>query len=86
MGVTEQEAAISAMVNWRESYIRWALPISAGVILGVRPAVASAGASGGQPGVGAFPDQGGFVFGHEGEHAEYQGAVGGGGVDEPVAQ
>src|SRR5450759_2440218 len=37
MGVTAQEAAISAMVNWRASYMRWAFPISSGVILGFRP-------------------------------------------------
>src|SRR5664280_3665570 len=31
--------AISAMVNWRASYIRWALSISVGVIFGLRPPV-----------------------------------------------
>ena len=25
------------MVNWRASYMRWAFPISSGVILGFRP-------------------------------------------------
>jgi len=36
-GVTRQDWAISAMVKFRESYMRWALSISAGVILGLRP-------------------------------------------------
>ena len=39
MGVTAQEAAISAMVNWRLSYMRCALLIRAGVIFGLRPPV-----------------------------------------------
>lgn len=39
MGVTLQEVAISAMVNWRLSYMRCALPIRAGVIFGLRPPV-----------------------------------------------
>jgi hypothetical protein len=34
-----QDCAISAMVNWRASYIRWALSISLGVIFGLRPPV-----------------------------------------------
>src|SRR5674536_277641 len=50
MGVTAQEAAISAMVNWRASYMRWAFPISSGVILGFRPPLRAAGAGGGEPG------------------------------------
>ncbi len=37
--MTEQEAAISAMVNWRLSYMRCALLIRAGVIFGLRPPV-----------------------------------------------
>ena len=37
IGVTPQEVAISAMVNWRASYIRWALPMRLAVILGLRP-------------------------------------------------
>ena len=39
MGVTPHEAATSAMVNCRESYIRCALSIKAGVIVGLRPPV-----------------------------------------------
>src|SRR5450759_3394431 len=37
MGVTAHEAAFSAMVNWWASYMRWAFPISSGVILDFRP-------------------------------------------------
>jgi hypothetical protein len=39
IGVTPQEAAISAMVKVLASYMRWALPVSSGVILGLRPPV-----------------------------------------------
>jgi len=35
IGVTPQEVAISAMVNWRASYIRWALPMRLAVISGL---------------------------------------------------
>ena len=86
MGVTAQEAAISAMVNWRASYMRRAFPISSGVILGFRPPLRAAGAGGGEPGLSAFTDEGGLVLGHQGEHPEHDGAVRGGGVDQPVAQ
>jgi hypothetical protein len=37
--VDPERWAISAMVNWRASYIRWALSISVGVIFGLRPPV-----------------------------------------------
>src|SRR5664280_648002 len=86
MGVTAQEAAISAMVNWRASYMRRAFPISSGVILGFRPPLRAAGAGGGEPGLSAFTDEGGLVRGHQGEHPEHEGAVRGGGVDQSVAQ
>src|SRR5664279_4530087 len=86
MGVTAQEAAISAMVNWRASYMRRAFPISSGVILGFRPPLRAAGAGGGEPGLSAFTDEGGLVRGHLGEHPEHEGAVRGGGVDQSVAQ
>src|SRR5664280_3472066 len=86
MGVTAQEAAISAMVNWQASYMRWAFPISSGVILGFRPPFAAAGAGGGEPGLSAFTDEGGLVLGYQGEHPEHEGGVRGGGVDQPVAQ
>src|SRR5664280_3817894 len=84
MGVTAQEAAISAMVNWRASYMRRAFPISSGVILGFRPPLRAAGAGGGEPGLSAFTDEGGLVLGHQSEHPEQDGAVRGGGVDQPV--
>src|SRR5664279_1292837 len=75
------------MVNWRASYMRWAFPISSGVILGFPPTLAAAGAGGGEPGLSAFTDEGGLVLGNQGEHPEHEGAVrGGGGVDQPVAQ
>src|SRR5664279_4249581 len=45
-----------------------------------------AGAGGGEPGLSAFTDEGGLVLGHQGEHPEHDGAVRGGGVDQPVAQ
>ena len=71
MGVTSQDWAISAMVNWRALYMRWALLMRAGVILGLRPPTRPASPSGEQAGLGAFFDnEGGFVLGHEGEHAE----------------
>src|SRR5947209_18833490 len=54
--------------------------------LGFAAAGAAAGAGGGESGVGAFADQGGLVLGHQGEHAEHQGTVGGGGVHESVGQ
>lgn len=75
-----------AIVNWRLSYMRCALLIRAAVILGLRPAGAAARACGGEAGEGAFFDEGGFVFGHEGEHAEDEFAVGGSGVDDAVGQ
>lgn len=74
------------MVNWRASYIRWALPISAGVIFGLRPPRRPRGTGGGEPGLGALPGQGGLVLGHQREHAEDEGAMRGGGVDQAVAQ
>jgi len=39
-----------------------------------------------QTSLGAFPDQGGLVVGHQGEHSEDEFAVGGGGVHDPVGQ
>jgi len=72
MGVTEQEAAISATVNRRLSYLRCALLINAG-------SSTATGAGDGQAGHGAFFDEGGFVLGHKGKHAEDELAVGGGG-------
>lgn len=75
-------AAISAMVNCFESCIRWALLIRAGVISGLRPRARG----GGQAGDGALLDQGGLVLGHEGEHAEDEFALGGGGVDDAAGQ
>ena len=66
MGVTPQEVAISAMVNCRASYIRWALPMRLAVILGLRPALVTAAAGGGEACLGVFLDESGFVFGHQG--------------------
>ena len=43
---------------------------------------ASSGTGGGEPSVGAFFDEPGFVFGHHGEDPEDELAVGGGGVDD----
>jgi hypothetical protein len=62
--------------------------ISSGVIfiLGFRPPLRAAGAGGGEPGLSALTDEGGRVLGHQGEHPEHEGAVRGGGVDQPVAQ
>jgi len=53
---------------------------------GFAAAGATTGAGGEQAGLGAFLDEGGFVFGHEGEHAEDEVAVGGGGVHDAVGQ
>jgi len=39
-----------------------------------------------RPGLGAFFDQRGFVLGHQGEHAEDELAVCGGGVHDAVGQ
>src|SRR5664280_865234 len=86
MGVTAQEAAISAMVNWRASYMRWAPSRSARGSSWVSATLAAAGAGGGEPGLSAFTDEGGLVLGHQGEHPEHDGAVRAGGVDQPVAQ
>jgi hypothetical protein len=85
IGVTAQELAISAMVNCLESYIRWALPISSGVILGFRPPLRP------RPGrlqarLSALADEGGLVLRHKGKHPEHQLALRGGGVDDPVGQ
>jgi len=84
MGVTPQDWAISAMVNWRALYMRWALLMRDGVVVGLRPPVRPRAAS--RAGLGAFGDEGGFVLGHEGEHAEDKAAVGGGGVHDAVGQ
>ena len=35
--VTWQALAISAIVNRRELYMRWAVPTSSGIIFGLRP-------------------------------------------------
>ena len=58
--------AISAMVNWRASYIRGALPMRLAVILGLRPPLVTAAAGGGEACLGVFLDESGFVFGHQG--------------------
>jgi hypothetical protein len=86
IGVTAQELAISAMVNCLESYIRWALPISSGVILGFRPPLAPSRPGRLEAGVRPLGDERGLVLGHEGEHSEHQLAVGGGGVHDAVSQ
>jgi len=52
--------------------------------LGCASTVAAAG--GDEAGLGAFFDQRGFVLGHQGEHAEDELAVGGGGVHDAVGQ
>ena len=57
-----------------------------GCHLGFAPASPASGSGGGEAGLGAFADQGSLVLGHEREHAEDEGAVRGGGVDQPVAQ
>jgi len=86
MGVTPQDWAISAMVNWRALYMRWALLIRDGGHLRFTAAGAPTGAGGDQTRWGAFLDESSFVLGHQGEHAEDEAAVGGGGVHEPVGQ
>src|SRR5664279_6247137 len=86
IGVTPQEVAISAMVNWRASYIRWALSMRLAVILGLRPPLRPRLRAAMRPGLGALLDESGFVFRHQGKHAEDEFAVGGGGVDDAVGQ
>ncbi len=54
--------------------------------LGFASTVAAAGAGGDEAGLGAFFDQRGFVLGHQGEHAEDELAVCGGGVHDAVGQ
>ena len=56
------------------------------VIFGLRPRLWPRLRGGDEPGLGALADQPGFVFGHQGKHAEDEFAVGGGGVDDPVGQ
>lgn len=60
IGVTPQEAAISAIVNFRESYIRCALSTRPGVILGLRPPARRGYAR--RPGL-RRSDEGRFVLG-----------------------
>jgi len=83
--VTPQDWAISAMVNWRALYMRWALLIRWGH-LGFAAAGATTGAGGDQTRLGAFLDESGLVLGHQGEHAEDEAPVGGGGVHDAVGQ
>jgi len=73
------------MVKRCESYIRWDLSTSAGVIFGAA-AVAAAGPGGDETRLGAFLDQRGLVLGHQREHAENELAVRGRGVDDAVGQ
>ena len=56
------------------------------VIFGLRPPLWPRLRGGDEPGQGVLADQPGFVFGHQGKHAEDEFAVGGGGVDDPVGQ
>src|SRR5674536_342177 len=83
MGVTAQEAAISAMVNWRASYMRRAFPISSGVILGFRPPLRPRAAA--SP-AGVRSRMRAASYSAIRAHPEHEGAVRGGGVDQPVAQ
>ena len=86
MGVTPQEAAISAMVKVLTFVHALRLAGQFGCHLGAAAAGAAAGAGGGQAGHRPFFDEGGLVFGHQREDPEDELAVGGGGVDDPVGQ
>jgi len=66
--------------------MRWALPVRSPVILGLRPLWRPRARAAMRPGWGAFFDQRGFVLGHQGEHAEDELAVCGGGVHDAVGQ
>jgi len=66
--------------------MRWALLISDGVILGLRPPVRPRARAAIKPAWVRSLMRGGFVLGHEGEHAEDEAAVRGGGVHDAVGQ
>lgn len=84
--VTPQDWAISAMVNWRALYMRWALLIRAGVILGLRPPVRPRARAAMSPAwVRSLIRAASFIC-HQGEDAEDEASVRGGDVHDAVGQ
>ena len=86
MGVTPQEAAISAMVKVLTFVHALRLAGQLGCHLGLAATGAATGPGGGQAGHRPLLDEGRLVLGHQREDAEDELAVRGGGVDDPVGQ